>query len=56
MSLHSYRYKKLINGTRKHKLITIRFWLWGFGVSYETKKSLGGFAVNSKDIRDIEKK
>jgi hypothetical protein len=53
MKLHSWKYKKLINGTRKHKLITVKAWLWGFGMSYETKKSLGGFTVNGRDLRDI---
>ena len=56
MKLHTYKYKKLTNGTRPYKNVSFKFWLWGFGISYETKKSLGGFAVNSRDLRDIKKK
>ena len=55
MKIHSWRYLKLINGTRKHKLLTVKAWRWGFGMSYETKRSLGGFTVNGRDIRDIKK-
>lgn len=55
MKLHSWKYKKLINGTRRHKFINVRVWRWGFGFSYETKKTLGGFTVNGRDMRDINK-
>ena len=55
MKLHSWKYKKLINGTRKHKLITVKAWLWGFGMSYETKKTLGGFAIADKrNVPDVK--
>ena len=56
MTLHSYNYKKLINGTRPYKNIRLKFWLWGFGFTYESKTRLMGFALNSRDIRDIKKK
>ncbi len=48
--LHTFRYNKVVDGKQRHRLITLRIWRWGFGMSYETKKSLGGFALNSKKI------
>lgn len=54
--LHTWKYKKLTNGTRPYKRIRIKFWLWGFGFAYETKKSLGGFALNSRYFKEPEKK
>jgi hypothetical protein len=54
--VHTYNYKKLINGTRPYKNIRLKFWLWGFGFTYESKTKLMGFALNSRDIRDIKKK
>jgi hypothetical protein len=30
-------------------------WLWGFGFTYETKKSLGGFAIADKqNVPDVK--
>lgn len=46
--IHTYHYKKLINGTRPYKNIRFRFWLWGFGVAFESKTVLKGFAINSR--------
>ena len=45
--LHTYKYKKLSNGTLPYSPIHIKFWLWGFSMSIETRKSLRGFALNS---------
>jgi hypothetical protein len=56
MKLHTYKYKKLINGARPYKTFRFKCWLWGFGFAYESKTRLMGFAVNSRDIRDIKKK
>jgi hypothetical protein len=53
--VHTFKYNKLTNGTRKHKLITFRIWAWGFGITYETKKSIGGFAIaDRKNILDVK--
>jgi hypothetical protein len=53
--VHTFKYNKLTNGTRKHKLITFRIWAWGFGITYETKKSIGGFAIaDRKNIPDVK--
>ena len=53
--IHTFKYNKLTNGTRKHKLITFRIWAWGFGATYETKKSIGGFAIaDRKNIPDVK--
>lgn len=49
--IHKYRYVKLSNGRKHYKPIRLKFWLWGFGVAYETKKTLGGFAINSKAFK-----
>ena len=46
--LHTYKYKKLVNGTLPYKNIRMKFWLWGFGMTIETKKRLCGFALNSR--------
>ena len=53
--VHTFKYKKLTNGTRKYSPIRIKFWLWGFGATYETKKSLGGFAIADKrNVPDVK--
>jgi len=43
--IKTFRYKKLINGTRKYKPFTLKVWLFGIAFTYETKKSIGGFAL-----------
>jgi hypothetical protein len=53
--VHTFKYNKLTNGTRKYSPIRIKFWLWGFGATYETKKSLGGFAIADKrNVPDVK--
>jgi len=53
--VHTFKYNKLTNGTRKHRLITVKFWLWGFGATYETKRSIGGFAIADKrNVPDVK--
>jgi len=53
--VHTFKYNKLTNGTRKYSPIRIKFWLWGFGATYETKKSLGGFAIaDKKNVPDVK--
>ena len=47
--IHTFKYKKLTPGTRKHKPFVLKVWLWGIAFSYQTKKSIGGFAL-SKNV------
>ena len=49
--LHTFRYKKATNGLKPYKPIRMKFWLWGFGVTYESKTVLKGFAINSKTFK-----
>ena len=56
MRIHSFNYNKVINGTRPYKRIRLRFWLWGFGFTYESKTRLMGFAINSRVYPHIDKK
>jgi len=46
--IHKYKYRVLSRGNVLRPLISIKFWKWGFGVGYNTKKWIGGFALNSK--------
>ena len=46
--IHKYKYRILSRGTKPYPLINIKFWKWGFGVSYNTQKWIGGFAINSR--------
>jgi hypothetical protein len=52
--IHTFSYRKIINGFKPYKPIRMKFWLWGFGVSLETKKYIGGFAINSKKFKPKE--
>jgi hypothetical protein len=52
---HTFKYKKLTNGTRRYSPIRIKLWLWGFGFTYETKKSLGGFVIaHTPNLPDVK--
>jgi hypothetical protein len=44
--IHTYKYKKLSQGTLKRKPLIVKVWLWGIYISYNTKKSIGGFALS----------
>ena len=53
--VHTFKYNKLTKGTRKYSPVRVKFWLWGFGFTYETKKSLGGFAItDTKAVPDVK--
>jgi hypothetical protein len=55
--IYTYHYKKLTERQRAYKPIRIKFWLWGFGVTYESKTTLKGFAINTRAYetkRDIK--
>ena len=55
--IYTYKYNKLINGTRKHKPFILKIWTWGIAFSYETKKSLGGFAISKNvGVRPVDTK
>ena len=43
--IHTFKFRKLTQGTRKNKLFMFKFWLWGFAYTYETRKSIGGFVM-----------
>jgi len=43
--IHTFKYKKLTQGTRKYKPFIFKVWLWGFAYTYETKKYIGGFVM-----------
>ena len=49
--IHKYKYRVLSRGTKPYPLINIKFWKWGFGIGYNTKKWIGGFAINSRKKR-----
>jgi hypothetical protein len=46
--IYTYHYKKLTERQRAYKPIRMKFWLWGFGATYESKTTLKGFAINSR--------
>lgn len=46
--IHTFNYVKLSNGNRPYRLIRMKVWLWGFGVTIETKKILKGLVLNSR--------
>lgn len=48
--IHKYKYRVLSRGTKAYPLIHIKFWKWGFGVGYNTKKWIGGIAINSRKM------
>jgi hypothetical protein len=55
--IYTYHYKKLTERQRAYKPVRIKFWLWGFGVAFESKTTLKGFAINTRAYetkRDIK--